>query len=148
MGRALGRRFFKNNENPPSFEGQSADRWGRMLGDGPATMKVDQQGLLVGELELFLPVSLKSFETITWHRLQVNLQLHLPAAAAPKISDRSSFCYLPKNVPNKSNTMVQETEKMLDFEKMCVLGHGNYGIVYKVRHKRTSAIYALKIIRD
>ncbi|TXG56172.1 hypothetical protein EZV62_017485 [Acer yangbiense] len=26
--------------------------------------------------------------------------------------------------------------------------HGNYGIVYKVRHKRTSDIYALKIIRD
>ncbi|KAJ1394253.1 Serine/threonine-protein kinase, active site [Sesbania bispinosa] len=33
-----------------------------------------------------------------------------------------------------------------DIEKLHVLGHGNGGTVYKVRHKRTSAVYALKII--
>ncbi|KAK0574955.1 hypothetical protein LWI29_031504 [Acer saccharum] len=82
--------------------------------------------------------------------LQVNLQLHTIKKKKRnnlqlKISDKcSSFCY---NLPKPST--VQEADNFfLDFEKICVLGHGNYGIVYKVRHKRTSDIYALKIIRD
>ncbi|XP_023542980.1 mitogen-activated protein kinase kinase 9-like [Cucurbita pepo subsp. pepo] len=33
-----------------------------------------------------------------------------------------------------------------DLEKLQVLGHGNGGTVYKVRHKRTSNIYALKVV--
>ncbi|KAI9168721.1 hypothetical protein LWI28_001057 [Acer negundo] len=83
-------------------------------------------------------------------RLQVNLQLHTMKKKKRnnlqlKISDQcSSFCY---NLPKPS--IVQEADNFfLDFEKICVLGHGNYGIVYKVRHKRISDIYALKIIRD
>ncbi|KAK8567644.1 hypothetical protein V6N13_105601 [Hibiscus sabdariffa] len=41
----------------------------------------------------------------------------------------------------------QDVADILDFEKLCVLGHGNYGTVYKVRHRQTSAIYALKVVR-
>ncbi|KAM7277705.1 hypothetical protein ACFE04_004839 [Oxalis oulophora] len=33
-----------------------------------------------------------------------------------------------------------------DLEKICVLGHGNGGTVYKVKHKKTSELYALKLI--
>ncbi|XP_064977566.1 mitogen-activated protein kinase kinase 9-like [Musa acuminata AAA Group] len=33
-----------------------------------------------------------------------------------------------------------------DFEKIRVLGHGNGGTVYKVRHRRTAALYALKVV--
>ncbi|XP_050207709.1 mitogen-activated protein kinase kinase 7-like [Mercurialis annua] len=35
-----------------------------------------------------------------------------------------------------------------DFEELCVLGRGNYGVVYKVRHRLTSEIYALKVIQE
>ncbi|KAK7314677.1 hypothetical protein VNO77_33204 [Canavalia gladiata] len=35
-----------------------------------------------------------------------------------------------------------------DIEKLAVLGHGNGGTVYKVRHKVTSNIYALKVIHS
>ncbi|CAK7356088.1 unnamed protein product [Dovyalis caffra] len=38
-------------------------------------------------------------------------------------------------------------EKLSDLEKLAVLGHGNSGTVYKVRHKRSSSIFALKILR-
>lgn len=33
-----------------------------------------------------------------------------------------------------------------DLDKLQVLGHGNGGTVYKVRHKRTSTTYALKVV--
>ncbi|XP_027084689.2 mitogen-activated protein kinase kinase 10-like [Coffea arabica] len=36
---------------------------------------------------------------------------------------------------------------LADFEKLAVLGHGNGGTVYKVFHKPTGAIYALKVLR-
>lgn len=38
-------------------------------------------------------------------------------------------------------------EKLSDLEKLAVLGHGNSGTVYKVRHKRSSSIFALKTLR-
>ncbi|GLT53872.1 hypothetical protein SLA2020_271110 [Shorea laevis] len=34
-----------------------------------------------------------------------------------------------------------------DLEKLLVLGHGNGGTVYKARHKRTNAVYALKVVQ-
>ncbi|XP_031268406.1 mitogen-activated protein kinase kinase 9-like [Pistacia vera] len=71
------------------------------------------------------------------HRLQLKLQL-LPGP-------HSTLGYLPKTAA-VSTTAFQEVGNVFDFEKICVLGHGNHGIVYKVRHKHTSAIYALKII--
>ncbi|PON39667.1 Serine/threonine protein kinase [Trema orientale] len=36
---------------------------------------------------------------------------------------------------------------LFELEKLAVLGHGNGGTVYKVRHKGTSSIYALKVLR-
>ncbi|MBA0550981.1 hypothetical protein Golob_021886 [Gossypium lobatum] len=65
------------------------------------------------------------------HRLQLSLQLTVPEV---------------KNCKPMINAS-QEVADLLHLEKLCVLGHGNYGTVYKVRHRQTSAIYALKIIR-
>ncbi|XVF85082.1 hypothetical protein PTKIN_Ptkin17bG0089800 [Pterospermum kingtungense] len=74
------------------------------------------------------------------HRLQLSLQLAVPEV---KNSEFIPFVRLPKPITNAS----QEVADLLDLEKVCVLGRGNYGTVYKVRHRKTSAIYALKIIR-
>ncbi|KAK3029888.1 hypothetical protein RJ639_038511 [Escallonia herrerae] len=38
-------------------------------------------------------------------------------------------------------------ENLSDLEKLAVLGHGNGGTVYKVRHRLTMEVYALKVIR-
>lgn len=38
-------------------------------------------------------------------------------------------------------------ENLFELEKLAVLGHGNGGTVYKVLHKSTSSIYALKVLR-
>lgn len=65
------------------------------------------------------------------HGLQLSLQLTVPEVRNCK--------------PIMNST--QEVADLLHLEKLCVLGHGNYGTAYKVRHRKTSAIYALKIIR-
>ncbi|PAN45374.1 hypothetical protein PAHAL_9G114100 [Panicum hallii] len=36
--------------------------------------------------------------------------------------------------------------RLSDFERLAVLGRGNGGTVYKVAHRRTSALYALKVL--
>ncbi|KAJ6672704.1 SERINE/THREONINE-PROTEIN KINASE C01C4.3-RELATED [Salix viminalis] len=74
-------------------------------------------------------------------RRQVNLRL-------PGLSDRRPRFPLPlpptsTGIFNNSNT---STISCNDIEKLHVLGHGNGGTVYKVRHKRNSQIYALKVV--
>ena len=77
------------------------------------------------------------------HRLQQHLKLPLPEL---EISECSTLCpYLPKPM---SDTTIQGVGDFMDLEKLCVLGRGNYGIVYKVSHGQTLAIYALKIIKQ
>lgn len=41
----------------------------------------------------------------------------------------------------------QEVECVSDLEKLQILGSGNGGTVYRVRHKQSSKVYALKVIR-
>lgn len=76
------------------------------------------------------------------HRQQQNLQPPLPKL---KIGECSPFPYFSKPM---FDTTIQGVGDFFDLEKLCVLGHGNHGIVYKVCHRPTLAIYALKIIRD
>ncbi|KAJ4959419.1 hypothetical protein NE237_026530 [Protea cynaroides] len=38
-------------------------------------------------------------------------------------------------------------ESLADLEKLVVLGHGNSGTIYKVRHRWSNSIYALKVLR-
>ncbi|XP_044489134.1 mitogen-activated protein kinase kinase 9-like [Mangifera indica] len=75
------------------------------------------------------------------HRLQLHLQL------LPGPHSYSTLGYNPNTTTTAVSTPIfRQVFSLFDFEKVCVLGHGNQGIVYKVRHKHTSAIYALKII--
>ncbi|XP_022994131.1 mitogen-activated protein kinase kinase 9-like [Cucurbita maxima] len=58
----------------------------------------------------------------------------------PDLSDCGPHFPLP--LPPSSAPAISSS----DLEKLQVLGHGNGGTVYKVRHKRTSNIYALKVV--
>ncbi|GLT80584.1 hypothetical protein SLA2020_520170 [Shorea laevis] len=40
-----------------------------------------------------------------------------------------------------------DVESLADLEKLTVLGHGNGGTVYKVRHRKNASVYALKVLR-
>ncbi|KAJ6687661.1 MITOGEN-ACTIVATED KINASE KINASE KINASE [Salix koriyanagi] len=73
-------------------------------------------------------------------RRQINLRL-------PELSDRRPRFPLPLP-PASSSTTTTSTSAIScnDIEKIHVIGHGNGGTVYKVRHKRTSQIYALKVV--
>ncbi|XP_021292241.1 mitogen-activated protein kinase kinase 9 [Herrania umbratica] len=77
-------------------------------------------------------------------RRQVNLRLPLP-----DVSDRCSRFPLPLP-PSASTTAATAsasvTISQTELDKLQVLGHGNGGTVYKVQHKRTSKIYALKVV--
>ena len=86
------------------------------------------------------------------HRRHPNLRLPLPEP-----SERCPRFPLP---PTTTTTTTNSASKFSsaaacgdaistgDIEKLEVLGHGNGGTVYKVRHKRTSAIYALKVVHS
>lgn len=79
-------------------------------------------------------------------RRQLNLRLPLPES-----SERRPRFPLPlppstTNTTAATSTCNSGTITASDFEKLQVLGHGNGGIVYKVREKRTSNIYALKVV--
>ncbi|XP_020215606.1 mitogen-activated protein kinase kinase 9-like [Cajanus cajan] len=64
-------------------------------------------------------------------RQRRHLNLRLPEPSVPK----------PLPLPPSSTAIAPA-----DLEKLQVLGHGNGGTVYKVRHKRTGAVYALKVV--
>lgn len=78
-------------------------------------------------------------------RRQLNLRLPIP-----ELSDRRSRFSLPlrPTIHSISTTtnFASSTISYGDLEKLEVLGHGNGGTVYKVQHKRTSAVYALKVV--
>ncbi|KAI4326290.1 hypothetical protein MLD38_031619 [Melastoma candidum] len=52
----------------------------------------------------------------------------------------------PPLPPSTSSSTSTSTIALSDLEKLHVLGHGNGGTVYKVRHRRTSSLYALKLL--
>ncbi|PIA63810.1 hypothetical protein AQUCO_00201265v1 [Aquilegia coerulea] len=80
-------------------------------------------------------------------RKRPQLNLHLPL---PESTDRRPRfpppLPLPLPLPNNNNSSFSTVDRLSDLEKLQVLGHGNSGTVYKVRHKRTLATYALKVI--
>ncbi|KAJ6373735.1 hypothetical protein OIU78_029424 [Salix suchowensis] len=75
-------------------------------------------------------------------RRQINLRL-------PELSDRRPRFPLPLPPASSTTTTTTTSTSAIscnDIEKIHVIGHGNGGTVYKVRHKRTSQIYALKVV--
>ncbi|XP_031406836.1 mitogen-activated protein kinase kinase 9-like [Punica granatum] len=73
-------------------------------------------------------------------RRQINLRLPLP-----ELSERHPRFPLP--LPPSAAGTASSSISVSDLEKLHVLGHGNGGTVYKVRHRRTSALYALKVVQ-
>ncbi|XP_011047789.1 PREDICTED: mitogen-activated protein kinase kinase 9-like [Populus euphratica] len=73
-------------------------------------------------------------------RRQINLRL-------PELSDCRPRFPLPL-APTSTTTTSNNSSNIScnDIEKIHVLGHGNGGTVYKVRHKRNSQIYAVKVV--
>ncbi|KAL5721920.1 mitogen-activated protein kinase kinase [Ranunculus cassubicifolius] len=77
-------------------------------------------------------------------RPQLNLCLPLPESN----NRRPIFPPpLPLPLPLPNGSSLSTVDRLSDLEKLQVLGNGNSGTVYKVRHKRTLATYALKLIR-
>lgn len=74
-------------------------------------------------------------------RRQLNLRLPLPDS-----SDRRHRFPLPLPPTTTSITTTAAAANFSDLEKLQVLGHGNGGTVYKVQQKKTSSIYALKVV--
>uniref|UniRef100_A0A0D3FN81 mitogen-activated protein kinase kinase n=1 Tax=Oryza barthii TaxID=65489 RepID=A0A0D3FN81_9ORYZ len=80
---------------------------------------------------------------------QMNLSLHVPsrvpfqdAAAAARRQ-----CPPPVAAASTSSTPASRASqfRLADFERVAVLGRGNGGTVFKVRHRETCALYALKV---
>ncbi|KAL6985746.1 mitogen-activated protein kinase kinase [Sarracenia purpurea var. burkii] len=67
-----------------------------------------------------------------------------PPMAAVGLCRRS-----PQPSPSSSSTSTESPgiETLFDLEKLAVVGHGNGSTVYKVRHRHTASIYALKVLR-
>jgi serine/threonine protein kinase len=74
-------------------------------------------------------------------RRQLNLRLPIS-----ELSDRRPRFPLPLPPNTSTATASSAATSASDLEKLQVLGHGNGGTVYKVRHKRTDALYALKVV--
>ncbi|XP_019167434.1 PREDICTED: mitogen-activated protein kinase kinase 9-like [Ipomoea nil] len=74
-------------------------------------------------------------------RRQINLRLPLPEP-----SERRPRFPFAAVVGQSSSAAAAASFAISDFEKLQVLGHGNGGTVYEVRHKRTATAYALKVV--
>jgi serine/threonine protein kinase len=49
-------------------------------------------------------------------------------------------------VPPQNTGASKDVSDLSDLERIQIIGHGSGGNVYKVRHRKTSALYALKVI--
>ncbi|CAD6206397.1 unnamed protein product [Miscanthus lutarioriparius] len=73
---------------------------------------------------------------------QLNLTLDMPSCSSryPALA--------PIAAPNPSTSVARHSDfRPSDFERLAILGRGNGGTVYKVSHRGTSALYALKVLR-
>uniref|UniRef100_A0A0E0KI77 mitogen-activated protein kinase kinase n=1 Tax=Oryza punctata TaxID=4537 RepID=A0A0E0KI77_ORYPU len=79
---------------------------------------------------------------------QMNLSLHVPSRAPfQEAAAARRQCPPPVAPPSTSSTPASRASqfRLADFERVAVLGSGNGGTVYKVRHRETCALYALKV---
>ncbi|CAL9126104.1 unnamed protein product [Musa textilis] len=85
--------------------------------------------------------------------LNLTLEIPDPASASgcglrfPLPPPPPTTTTIPCSTSSSSSAAAPSAEfRLSDFEKLRVLGHGNGGTVYKVRHRRTAAVYALKVV--
>lgn len=66
----------------------------------------------------------------------------------PPLSPANSWQrFLSPSSLSSSSSNSPAIDNLANFEKLAVLGHGNGGTVYKVCHRPTNEIYALKVLR-
>ncbi|TVU45398.1 hypothetical protein EJB05_04885, partial [Eragrostis curvula] len=77
----------------------------------------------------------------------LHLSLNVPARATVQ-EPVFRHANPPAAAPQSASTPLARSSqfRLADFDKLAVLGRGNGGTVYKVRHRETSALYALKIV--
>ncbi|XP_075480558.1 mitogen-activated protein kinase kinase 9-like [Primulina tabacum] len=75
-----------------------------------------------------------------------HLNLRLPVPEPSERRPRFPLPLPPSTTTSTTTTTTATTISAVDLEKLKVIGHGNGGTVYKVRHKHTSEIYALKVV--
>ncbi|KAM0831081.1 hypothetical protein ACQ4PT_065785 [Festuca glaucescens] len=73
-------------------------------------------------------------------------QLHLILDVPTSCAFRCPAPAPPVTAQTPSTSRPDGEFRLLDFDRLSVLGSGNGGTVHKVSHRRTSALYALKII--
>ncbi|XP_017972805.1 PREDICTED: mitogen-activated protein kinase kinase 10 [Theobroma cacao] len=77
-------------------------------------------------------------------RHQQGLRLSLPPPLpAADFRQRTHYAALLSAIGPTS----PDIESLSDLEKLSVIGHGNGGTVYKVRNRKSSSVYALKVLR-
>ncbi|GMJ00241.1 MAP kinase kinase 10 [Hibiscus trionum] len=77
-------------------------------------------------------------------RHQQGLRLSLPPPlAAADLRQQSHYAALLSAIGPTS----PDIKSLSDLEKLSVIGHGNGGTVYKVRNRKSSSVYALKVLR-
>ncbi|XP_062213643.1 mitogen-activated protein kinase kinase 9-like [Phragmites australis] len=81
----------------------------------------------------------------------LHLSLKVPSRAA--VQEPEAFRHPnppPAAVPQSASTPLARSSqfRLADFDKLAVLGRGNGGTVYKVRHRETCALYALKVLHQ
>ncbi|PPR94437.1 hypothetical protein GOBAR_AA26228 [Gossypium barbadense] len=76
-------------------------------------------------------------------RHQQGLRLSLPPLPAADFLQQSHYTALLSAIGPTS----PDIESLSDLERLSVIGHGNGGTVYKVRNRKSSSVYALKVLR-
>ncbi|AQK63441.1 mitogen-activated protein kinase kinase 9 [Zea mays] len=78
-----------------------------------------------------------------------HLSLNVPSRPAAQ-EPSSRHANPPVAAPEPASTpLARSTQfRLADFDRLAVLGRGNGGTVYKVRHRETCALYALKVLHE
>uniref|UniRef100_A0ACD6A6Y2 Uncharacterized protein n=1 Tax=Avena sativa TaxID=4498 RepID=A0ACD6A6Y2_AVESA len=77
---------------------------------------------------------------------QLHLTLDVPTSCAFRCPAPTAPAVTAETPSTSAAARPDGEFRLLDFDRLSVLGSGNGGTVHKVSHRRTSALYALKII--
>jgi mitogen-activated protein kinase kinase 9 len=80
----------------------------------------------------------------------LHLSLNVPTRPAVQEAPSRQQANPPLAGPQSASTPLARSSqfRLADFDRLAVLGRGNGGTVYKVRHRETCALYALKVLHQ